>query len=96
MGYSELLLLRVDRREPDAPILEQITKAGEPRRVLTRQLLAFSRKQVLQPVLTSTPGRDIGKDAAPLDRRRHRLAHDAGADLAGNVQADPGQIEQVL
>ncbi|MGE0792279.1 MAG: ATP-binding protein [Sandaracinaceae bacterium] len=77
--------------------LEQVCQAGERAAELTRQLLAFSRKQILEPRVTNVNdvldgieamlGRLIGED---VDIAMHRAA-----DL-GNVLADPGQLEQVI
>ena len=56
-GYSELLLLRTRRRNnPARREIEEIHKAGERAAALTRQLLAFSRRQVLQPKLLRMDG----------------------------------------
>ena len=96
-GYSEFLL---DRIGPD-PVLrtpaQEISKAAERASSLTRQLLAFSRKQMLAPkvldlnavvtenlkMLTRLIGEDIDLVMVP------------GSEL-GAVKADPGQIEQVI
>jgi PAS domain S-box-containing protein len=95
LGYTELLMLKAS--EAQRGKLEQILKAGHHAAVLTRQLLAFSRKEVVEPkvlnlnVLVSELekilGRLIGED---ID-----IAIVPGADL-GQVKADPGQLEQVL
>jgi len=96
LGFSELLLDRVDH--PDAiQDLQEIRRAGERAGSLTRQLLAFSRKQVLAPQtldLSTVVGeaenilrRVIGEDV------RLEVACDPGLH---RVKADPGQIEQVL
>jgi PAS domain S-box-containing protein len=93
-GYGELL---EDRAPDTAPELEEIRKAAEHAAALTRQLLAFSRKQVLRPqvfdvnsVITETErmiGRLIGEDIT--------LVTDLQPDLA-SIRADPVQIQQVL
>ena len=96
-GYGELLAARL----PDNPKLQRyandILKAAERAAGLTRQLLAFSRKQVLQPRVL-----DLNAIVAEMEKMLRRLI---GEDvqlitifdkrLAG-VQADPGQMEQVL
>ena len=75
----------------------EIQKAGERAAALTRQLLAFSRKQMLQPVVL-----DLNGLVRDLDTMLRRLI---GEDVqlttalhAGplRVKADPGQLEQVL
>jgi PAS domain S-box-containing protein len=95
LGYTELLMRNAG--EPQRGKLEQILKATKRATGLTRQLLAFSRKQVvdskvldLNALLTDLEkmlGRLIGED---ID-----LAMVHGADL-GQVKADPGQLEQVV
>jgi len=77
--------------------LLQVKKAGEAAAALTRQLLAFSRKQVLQPVRLS-----LNQVSAGVEKMLRRIL---GEDIEflqvlapdlGLVRADPGQIEQVL
>jgi CheY-like chemotaxis protein len=97
LGYSDLALQ--NRPEDDRPYsgLTQIRKAGERGSALTRHLLAFSRKQPLQPVVLN-----LNTVLADVETMLQRLL---GADIdivlatdsaLGAVQADPGQIEQVL
>jgi PAS domain S-box-containing protein len=77
--------------------LQEITQATERAVALTRQLLAFGRKQVLQPVALS-----LNRVASGLEKMLRRiLGEDIDLVLAlapdlGIVQADPGQLEQVL
>ena len=95
LGYTELLMRQAS--EAQRGKLEQILKATQRASGLTRQLLAFSRKQVVDPKvldlnalvsdLEKMLGRLIGED---ID-----LAIVPGADL-GQVKADPGQLEQVV
>jgi PAS domain S-box-containing protein len=95
LGYSEILGRQAS--EAQRAKLDQITKAAERAAGLTRQLLAFSRRQVIEPEvldlnlllsdLQTMLGRMIGED---ID-----LAIVPGADL-GQVKADPGQLEQVV
>jgi signal transduction histidine kinase len=77
--------------------LVEVRKAAERAAGLTRQLLAFSRKQVLQPVVLN-----LNQVAAAIEKMLHRIL---GEDIEyvqvlapdlGPVWADPGQIEQVL
>jgi two-component system cell cycle sensor histidine kinase/response regulator CckA len=96
-GYSHLILSNLNPGDPNHHAAAQIMKAGERAAALTKQLLAFSRRQVLQPrvldlnalvtALGSMLQRLIGED---IDLR---LALNPGL---GRVSADPGQIEQVL
>ena len=97
MGYSELMLKSLP---PDAPLrdhVEQVKEAGERASLLTKQLLAFSRKQVLQPKVV-----DLNAVLTNMDRMLQRLL---GEDIAlvavpapglWRVYADPGQIEQII
>ncbi len=96
-GYSDLALVSLDRRHEARTMLEEIRKAGERAAGLTRQLLAFSRKQVLQPRLL-----DLNDLVANVQKMLSRLI---GEDIQlfttldpslGPVKADPGQIEQIL
>jgi PAS domain S-box-containing protein len=96
-GHSELALRRL---HPDDPIyrkLEGIRRAGERAAGLTRQLLAFSRKQIMQPKVL-----DLNQVIFEMNRMLQPLI---GEDIdlftkltpnLGKVKADPGQIEQVL
>jgi two-component system cell cycle sensor histidine kinase/response regulator CckA len=95
LGYGELLMRGASNAQRGK--LEQILKAAQHAATLTRQLLAFSRKQVVEPKfidlnflvsdLEKMLGRLIGED---ID-----VAIAAGVDL-GQVKADPGQLEQVV
>ncbi len=96
-GYSDFALGRVgDDREMRAE-LQQIKDAGERARMLTRQLLAFSRKQVLQPapVNMNTAVTEMGRMLRRLIGEDVELALDLESSL-NHVMADPGQIEQVV
>ncbi len=96
-GYSELLLRRLPTEHPQRPTVQEIHRAGQRAAALTRQLLTFSRKQVLQPIVLDVNG--VISSLEPMLRRligEHiefgiRLSPDVGA-----VKADPGQIEQVI
>jgi len=96
-GYSEILLTRIGRSSAEYGAVQQIREAGNRAASLTRQLLAFSRKQILKPQtinlndlitnLEKMLGRLIGEDVD--------LTTYLAADLA-MIKADPGQIEQVI
>jgi PAS domain S-box-containing protein len=96
-GYSQLAMRKLDARDPSYAHIEQIRSAGERAATLTRQLLAFSRKQILQPRVVNLNvivfdlerllGRLIGEDV--------KLATVLGQSL-GSVRVDPGQIDQVI
>jgi PAS domain S-box-containing protein len=96
-GYTELLLLRLKRKNPVRRELEQIHKAGERAAALTRQLLAFSRRQVLQPKLLQLPEvvENIGKMIRRLIGENIEFVTEASPD-PWTVRADPSQVEQIL
>ncbi|MEW6659000.1 MAG: PAS domain S-box protein [Thermodesulfobacteriota bacterium] len=97
IGYAELLLARLDPQHPQRREVEEIRKAGERAASLTRQLLAFSRKQILQPkkLNLNTVVRDMEKLLQRLIGEDIYLVTNMEAGL-GAVEADPGQIEQVI
>lgn len=73
LGYTELSLDRLEANDPQRKDMEEIQKAGERAVMLTRQLLAFSRKQVLQPRVLDLNAvvAGHGKSAAAADRRAY-------------------------
>jgi two-component system, cell cycle sensor histidine kinase and response regulator CckA len=96
IGYSDLL-----RMSPGGDLthkyVEQIATAGRRASVLTRQLLAFSRKQVIQPVVL-----DLNATTSEFEKMMRRLI---GEDIEitfqrspnlGRVKMDPAQVEQIL
>jgi signal transduction histidine kinase/ActR/RegA family two-component response regulator len=96
-GYSDLMLRSLDAEDPLRANVDEIKKAGDRAASLTRQLLAFSRKQVLAPVVV-----DLNAAVANMDNLLRRvigedieLVHVPCTDL-GHVKADPGQMEQVI
>jgi len=97
LGYGNLLLMDPDRRDADRKGLEEICKAAERAGGLTRQLLAFSRKQVLVPEVFDL--RDSVQDIAKMLGRL--IGEDVELSLsfakeACRVRADRGQIDQVI
>jgi len=96
-GYSELTLKRLDQNDPLARNIEEIKKAADRATSLTRHLLAFSRKQVLQPKVLDLNSviMNIEKMLGRLVGEDMELRTAPGAGL-GQVKADPGQIEQVI
>src|SRR5262249_13738520 len=91
-GYGELVLEGLDRSDPSYGVVEQIARAGERAAALTRQLLAFSRKQVLEPKVLNlnTLVTDVEKLLRRLIGENIQLI--AVLDPAlGQVKADPGQ-----
>jgi PAS domain S-box-containing protein len=97
IGYAELLLMRLDPQDPHRREVEEIRKAGDRAAALTRQLLAFSRKQILQPQRLNLNAvvRDMEKLLQRLIGEDIYLATELEAGL-GLVEADPSQIEQVI
>ena len=96
-GYAELLLQTVAADWPYRENLEDIHSAGERAASLTHQLLAFSRKQVLEPKVIDLNG--IILDLEKLLRRVIGENIDFRTVLdekLGSVNADPGQIEQIV
>jgi|CXWL01.1.fsa_nt_gi PAS domain S-box-containing protein len=96
-GYSQLSLRKLPADDPVRTNVEEIAKAGERAAALTRQLLAFSRKQVLTPTVhnLNTVITEIEKMLKRLIRENIELRTVLAPDL-GNIKADPGQIEQVI
>jgi PAS domain S-box-containing protein len=94
---TEFAMAKVREEDHVRNELWEVKKAGERAVSLTRQLLAFSRKQVLQPVVLN-----LNQIAAGVEKMLRRIL---GEDIdyvqvlapdLGRVRADPGQIEQVL
>ncbi|HEX9108442.1 MAG TPA: ATP-binding protein, partial [Longimicrobiales bacterium] len=96
-GNTGFALGELNDAHPVRPDLEEVHRAAERASSLTRQLLAFSRKQLLQPRVLSL--NDIVRDMGRLLQRS--VGEDIRLEIAlepalGQVRADPGQIEQVL
>ena len=96
-GYIELASLKVTTSDPIRRDLEEVSKAAERATTLTRQLLAFSRKQVLQPTVLAVNGvvEGVQKMLGRLIGEHISFSTVLSED-AGRVRADPGQIEQVI
>jgi hypothetical protein len=96
-GYADLLLGSLDPDDPAADDAREIRRAVERGAALTRQLLAFSRRQVVQPHVVDL--NESVNGMRPLLERllgeRTRLVLGLGG-AAGTVRIDPGQLEQVL
>ena len=96
-GYSQMLLETTHTGDPRRDKLEQILNAANRASILTKQLLAFSRRQVLQPRLVNVNhlltnmetmlGRIIGE---------HISIETALDPELGSIKADPHQLEQVI
>lgn len=96
-GYSDLLLEQFTDDDPRRADVQEIRRSAERAAALTRQLLAFSRKQILQPRVVN-----LNDVIAGLQTLLARLVgEDVMLDVRGQqdlwpVRADPGQMEQVL
>jgi signal transduction histidine kinase len=96
-GYSDLLLRRLSEDDPQRRSAQEIQTAAHRAASLTRQLLAFSRKQVLQPKVL-----DLNVVVAGMEKMLRRLIGEdvelktVLAPTLGKIKADPGQIEQVI
>jgi PAS domain S-box-containing protein len=97
LGYTGLMLDRLGLDDPQRKSIEEIQKAGDRAALLTRQLLAFSRKQVLQPKVI-----DLNAVVAGAEKLLQRLIGEnielravLNPELC-RVKADPGQIEQII
>jgi len=97
IGYCELLVGSGDLGDVSRERVTEIKKAGDRAATLTRQLLAFSRKQVLEPRVLDLNAlvSDMSRMFQRVIGEDIRLATIAASGL-GRVLADPGQIEQVL
>jgi two-component system, cell cycle sensor histidine kinase and response regulator CckA len=97
IGYSEILKRKIAAESPLYECADEIEKAGQRAVALTRQLLAFSRQQILTPAVLDLNSlvagmekmlpRLIGEDIVVTTRLNHEI---------GRVKADHGQIEQVV
>ena len=97
LGYAELAQARVPMDDPAAKHIGRIRKAAERAAALTRQLLAFSRKQLLQPEVLNLNHVvvDLAKMLTRLMGENIDLVVQTADDL-GSVRADPVQLQQVL
>ncbi len=97
LSYTDLVLDDLKDGDPIRPDLEEVRNAGQRAIHLTRQLLAFSRKQVLEPRVL-----DLNETLGGLERMLRRLLGESvqmsvhTESGLGSVLADAGQIEQVI
>jgi signal transduction histidine kinase/response regulator RpfG family c-di-GMP phosphodiesterase len=97
LGYGELMLMKMKPDDPLRGNTEEIRKAAERAAALTRQLLAFSRKQILEPKVLN-----LNEVVNELSKMLSRMIDEDieltihGAKDLGRVRVDPGQIEQVI
>jgi signal transduction histidine kinase/ActR/RegA family two-component response regulator len=96
LGYANLVLDELGTDHPSRADVEQIYSAAQSAAALTQQLLAFSRRQVLQPEIL-----DLNQVVGSIESLLKRLIGEVRlvTDLApsvGRIHADQGQLEQVL
>jgi PAS domain S-box-containing protein len=96
-GFSEMMLTALPAGDPNRGLIQSIYQAGERAALLTRQLLAFSRKQVIEPRVL-----DLNEVVGNAEKMLRRLIGEdvrLATVLAPNldrIKADPGQVEQVI
>jgi len=97
LGYSDVLLGRLRPEDPNRAYVADIRDSGQRAAALTRQLLAFSRKQILAPEIV-----DLNEVVAAIEKMLRRLIGEdivlttIYAPLLPRVRVDPGQMEQVV
>ncbi|RJR22302.1 MAG: response regulator [Desulfobacteraceae bacterium] len=97
LGYGDILLGKLHQQDPMRDEVREIVTAGRRAEALIRQLLAFSRKQTLQPQVL-----DLNEQVRNLEKMLRRLiGEDIALDLAlaedlPPVLFDPGQLDQVI
>ena len=97
LGNAELALLDLEPNHPARANIDEVTKAAEGAARLTRQLLSFARRQMIEPVPLNL--NEVVESS--LEMLRRLLGEDieittALHDPVGIVEADPGQIQQLL
>jgi two-component system cell cycle sensor histidine kinase/response regulator CckA len=97
LGYSDLALSSLRPNEPARADIEEVKRAAERAREITRQLLAFSRKQILAPKVL-----DLNVLLHGMEKMLRRLIGE-GVELSlltfndlSQIKADPGQLEQIV
>lgn len=97
MGYAGITKMKLAGDDPLRRNVDEILNAANRAATLTGQLLAFSRKQILQPQVV-----DLNNIVASIEKMLRRLIGEdielltALGSLLGAVKVDPGQIEQVI
>jgi signal transduction histidine kinase len=97
LGYSQFLLMDAPEGSTQQDLIREITRASEQAAALTRQLLAFSRQQLLEIKVLDLNAvvADVGKMLSRLIGEDVNLVTSLAEDL-GRIKADPTQIEQVV
>ena len=96
-GFAELLLSRLDHDDPRRRDAEGIKQAADGAAAVTRRLLAYGRRQVLQPEILNV--NDAVRALEPMLKRSLRDDVEVELDLTedlGRVNVDPGQLEEVI
>jgi two-component system, cell cycle sensor histidine kinase and response regulator CckA len=96
-GCSELLLHDARPGDPTRELANEIRRAGEQAATLTKQLLAFGRRQIVAPIALDL--NDVVRDVEKMLRRLigEHIELDVNLDaLGGRVKADPGMLVQLL
>ena len=97
LSYSSMMIADLKPADPMRADLEEVQAAGRRAADLTRQLLVFSRQQILQPILV-----DLTEIASQVERMLKRLIGEdidlitTGAPALGKVMVDPSQVEQII
>ena len=96
-GFTDLAICQTDQQSSLQQDLKEIRQLARRGAELTRQLLTFSRQQVIEPVVLNINNliNNISKMLQRLIGENIHLRIDISNDI-GNIKADPGQIEQVL
>jgi PAS domain S-box-containing protein len=96
-GYCDVLLGRISPSDPQREAIQEIQKAGKRGSALTQRLRAFSRTQLMHPVILDLNDLiiDMNKMLKLLIGEQGNLSFAPGASL-GRVNADPNQLEQVI
>jgi two-component system cell cycle sensor histidine kinase/response regulator CckA len=97
ISYSQMLLTDIGESSPSRADVQEIKRAAERAALLTKQLLAFSRQQVLRPQVL-----DLNLVIGDLEQMLRRLLREditivlSLEPALGSVAADPGQVEQII
>ncbi len=95
-GYSQLLLRRLEPGSPEHRRVEEILRAGEKAAGLTRQLLAFGRRQVMNPVTVEIPAIVHSMMVMLQTVLGESIRLELRFENPQPVEADPAQLEQVI
>jgi len=96
-GYSDLALMRLKKTDPLYKEISTIKKAGRRGEKLTRQIMAFSRKQIFHPLIININYviKDLESTLMSLIEEDFNISFKLNHDIP-LIKADPSQIEQIL